>query len=52
MRDCDNCARHTPSGCTSWKCDYINREEAIEAWIEKHRTEKEGCHTEKGVAND
>lgn len=41
MRDCENCARNTPkNGCTSWDCDYINRKEAIEAWLEKHRAEQ------------
>jgi len=39
-RDCENCARNTPNnGCTSWSCDYINRKEAIAAWIEKHRNQ-------------
>lgn len=41
MRDCENCVRNTPGkGCTSWDCDYISRKEAIEAWLEKHRTKK------------
>lgn len=36
-RDCENCVRNTPrKGCTAWDCDYINREEAIEAWKEKY----------------
>lgn len=39
-RDCDNCARFSRDGCTSWDCDYINRKEAIEAWEEKHRAEQ------------
>lgn len=34
-RDCDNCAHKTPKGCSSWKCEYINRKEAIAAWREK-----------------
>lgn len=31
-RDCDNCIRKNPgSGCSSWDCDPITREEAIDA---------------------
>lgn len=46
-RDCTNCIRNAPEkGCTSWDCDYINRKEAInvymefiEAYREKHKGE-------------
>ena len=39
-RDCKNCVysnmtEHT-NGCTRWDCEYINIEEAVEAWKEKH----------------
>ena len=31
-RDCDNCIRKIPgSGCSSWDCDPITRQEAIDA---------------------
>lgn len=39
-RDCDNCARCTRNGCTSWDCDFIPRKEAIKAYIEKREKEK------------
>lgn len=40
-RDCKNCVRNKPDvGCTSWDCDYINRQEAIEAWKEKYGTSR------------
>lgn len=36
-RDCRNCVRNRPDvGCTSWDCEYINRDEAIEAWKKVH----------------
>jgi len=30
-RDCKNCIRYA-EGCTSWDCEYINRNEAIEIY--------------------
>jgi hypothetical protein len=42
-RDCENCVRNKPGiGCTSWDCDYINREEAIKAYKEAHKNDDEG----------
>lgn len=51
-RDCENCAHAHPFGgendnrCDAWECEYINRQEAIEAykarkvggWIRTGRT--------------
>lgn len=31
-RDCDTCVHHTAKGCESWKCDYINVDDAIKAF--------------------
>ena len=36
-RDCKNCIRSKgvteyDNGCTAWKCEYINRKEAIEIY--------------------
>ena len=46
-RDCENCARCGREGCRSWDCDFIPRKEAIEAWIEKYRKEKQDVTTTK-----
>ena len=35
-RPCDLCVNVTRYGCVSWNCEYINRDEAIKAWREKH----------------
>lgn len=35
-RPCDSCVNVTRYGCVSWNCEYINRDEAIKAWREKH----------------
>ena len=38
MRDCESCVYARPYGgendnrCSAWSCEYINRDEAIEAW--------------------
>jgi len=32
MRDCDTCVYRTADGCSTWKCEYINRTEAILAY--------------------
>lgn len=40
MRDCENCAHCGRGGCKSWDCDFIPREEAIEAWKEKQRADQ------------
>lgn len=38
MRDCENCVYARPYGgkndnrCSAWSCEYINRDEAIEAY--------------------
>ena len=37
-RPCDSCVNATRYGCVSWNCEYINRDEAIKAWREKHET--------------
>ena len=36
-RDCKTCAYSSPvggigNGCTAWKCEYINRQEAIKVY--------------------
>ena len=47
-RPCDSCVNVTRYGCVSWNCEYINRDEAIKAWREKHemadrKTEPQTC---------
>lgn len=32
MRDCKTCVHQTADGCSAWSCEYINRDEAIEAY--------------------
>lgn len=32
MRDCKTCVHQTADGCSAWDCEYINRDEAIEAY--------------------
>lgn len=38
MRDCENCVHARPYGgendnrCSAWSCEFIDRNEAIEAW--------------------
>lgn len=41
MRDCKTCVHSSPfhandNGCTAWTCEYINKDEAIEAWRAKN----------------
>lgn len=31
-RDCKTCVHSTQDGCSAWSCEYINRDEAIEAY--------------------
>lgn len=31
IRDCKTCVFNTADGCVSWECEYINRDEAVEA---------------------
>ena len=31
-RDCDTCAYRGPQGCSAWECEYISRDDAIEAY--------------------
>lgn len=31
-RDCKTCVHQTADGCSAWECEYINRDEAIEAY--------------------
>ena len=49
MRDCETCVNARPFGgendnrCSAWECEYINRDEAIEAYkIIKAMREEEG----------
>lgn len=40
-KECKSCAYSSPSftgdnGCTAWACEYIPREEAIDAWKKLH----------------
>lgn len=30
-RDCSHCIWHTDGRCASWDCEYISRDEAVEA---------------------
>lgn len=34
IRDCDRCVfnSYATRGCCSWDCEFISREEAVEAW--------------------
>lgn len=50
-RDCENCVHAHPFGgendnrCDAWECEYINRQEAIEAYkARRDDTEWEWCH--------
>ena len=46
-RDCEHCIHKVPvfdeegyckyAQCDSWNCEYVNRKEALEAWIEKYK---------------
>lgn len=40
-RDCKTCVYSNmteySNGCTQWTCEYINVEEAVEAWKEKYK---------------
>ena len=46
-RDCEHCIHRIPilnreegiwegADCECWDCDYVNREEALQAWKEKN----------------
>ena len=39
-RDCDHCIWHTSGSCASWDCEYVSRDEAVEA-VRKVRGEKD-----------
>lgn len=42
MRECNECIWSTRDGsCSSWDCDFIDKEEAAIAWREKKEREKE-----------
>lgn len=47
MRDCKTCAYDTRDGCSTWDCEYINRNEAIEAW-KREQIRMRGLRDEKG----
>lgn len=32
IRDCKSCVYNAGDGCMSWDCEYINRDEAVEAY--------------------
>lgn len=57
MRDCENCVYAKPFGgendnrCSAWSCEYINRDEAIEAW-ETLKVMKESEARAKEVVKD
>lgn len=57
MRDCENCVYARPYGgendnrCSAWSCEYINRDEAIEAW-ETLKAMKESEAKAKKVIKD
>lgn len=50
-RDCDKCVYARPYGgkydnrCTAWECEFIPREDAIEAW-KRYKAEKRGANHE------
>ena len=49
VRDCANCIRYTPDGCSTWTCDYINRKEAIRIYEKTKKAEAES-NEETGCA--
>lgn len=59
VRDCETCAHAQPFGgendnrCEVWECEYINRQEAIEAYkARRDDTEWEWCHDCKEYDQD
>ena len=40
-RDCNHCIWHTDGNCASWNCEYISRDEAVEA-VRERRGEQHG----------
>ena len=49
-RDCKTCVfnSYAHHGCVSWDCEYINRREAVKAYKELHKEDKDALriHTE------
>lgn len=38
--DCNKCVwARRDGGCTSWDCEFIDKDEAVKAWKEKKRKE-------------
>lgn len=51
-RPCDSCVNATRYGCVSWNCEYINRDEAIKAWREKHEMADRKTESNSGKPNN
>lgn len=63
MRDCKSCLYNTGDGCAAWECEYINLDDAAEAyrqtrWIpvterlpETDEMMLVSCRTKKGTAS-
>lgn len=51
-RPCDSCVNATRYGCVSWNCEYINRDEVIKAWREKHETADRKTEPQRGCDAD
>lgn len=41
-RDCKSCLFNSGDGCMSWDCEYINRDEAAEAYRKQKAEEAKG----------
>lgn len=41
-RDCSHCIWHTDGRCASWDCEYISRDEAVEAVRERRKQDNVG----------
>lgn len=39
-RDCATCVYKTATGCSAWECEYINRQDAIEAYKREKARER------------
>lgn len=44
-RDCTTCIWHTSGSCASWDCEYISRDEAVEA-VRERRQKHDSGHSE------
>ena len=55
-RDCNHCLWATrDGGCASWNCEYVNKQDAYEAWRDAHKAWKdymEVSEDAKKIADD